>query len=81
VDVHGKHNGQILDVAGVCVNRIGTEQTYGDHRFLDNYDQFEDDRRARYRMIEDAEKNEKIRSIKIEKIDFSEEIQKEIMSW
>jgi len=25
VDVHGKHNGQILDVAGVCVNRIGTE--------------------------------------------------------
>jgi len=24
VDVHGKHNGQILDVAGVCVNRIGT---------------------------------------------------------
>jgi len=26
VDVHGKHNGQILDVAGVCVNRIGTIQ-------------------------------------------------------
>ena len=24
VDVHGKHNGQILDVVGVCVNRIGT---------------------------------------------------------
>ena len=27
VDVHGKHNGQILDVVGVCVNRIGTVRT------------------------------------------------------
>jgi len=29
VDVHGKHNGQILDVAGVCVNRIGTKRMLG----------------------------------------------------
>jgi hypothetical protein len=28
VDVHGKHNGQILDVVGVCVNRIGTVSSY-----------------------------------------------------
>jgi hypothetical protein len=24
VDIHGSHNGQTLDVVGVCVNRIGT---------------------------------------------------------
>jgi hypothetical protein len=25
VDFHGSHNGQTLDVVGVCVNRIATE--------------------------------------------------------
>jgi hypothetical protein len=24
VDIHGSHNGQTLDVVGVCVNQIGT---------------------------------------------------------
>jgi hypothetical protein len=27
VDVHGRHDGQTLAIAGVCVNRIGTEQS------------------------------------------------------
>ena len=27
VDVHGRHNEQVTDVVGVCVNRIGTEQS------------------------------------------------------
>ena len=27
MDVHGGHDGQVLDLVGVCINRIGTDQT------------------------------------------------------
>ena len=37
VDVHGSHNGQTLDVVGVCVNRIGTAWSFNRRRNYENY--------------------------------------------
>jgi len=70
VDVHGKHNGQILDVAGVCVNRIGTGSSPGSSRWISPRKLF---KVAGYGVYVEAycENRKEVRTFLTEKISFA----------